>query len=330
MFSTVVRASGSTTTSRAEPRQALAHQLGLGVRARRPAPSPRGRRRRPRSRSRRRARAARRRPGEGRRRLRRSSRARRSTRVTSVARRSQRKKSNVPITVSTSFTAFLPRSFDSPLLRARACAPRPPRRGDPARFRRRSASTSGAPLTYGCAMTGIAVRLTAAIPLVGSWKRRPSRTCIAFCEQADPEPAGRARQVAVGRVALAVRRTASRPRRRTRPDGRARAAVGARRPGAGRRRRRVRSTRSRARAPRGSRPRSPRAGRGSRRTRQHVGAVRHARPTRVASVEPSSMTSTSRPGSSVCELVEHGREVRLLVPGWDEDERVRRQPRGRA
>ena len=83
------------------------------------------------------------------------------------------------MTVSTSFTALLPWSFDSPCERARmftatSCTRRPACRS------RRSASTSGAPLVYGCAMIGIALRFTTAIPLVGSRNGLPRRTCIAF------------------------------------------------------------------------------------------------------------------------------------------------------
>ena len=55
--------------------------------------------------------------------------------------------------------------------------------------------------------------------------------------------------------------------------------------------------------------------------REDLGAVL-ARHVAVPSVEPSSTTRTSTSGSSAAELVEHRREVLLLVPGRDEDERV--------
>ena len=83
-------------------------------------------------------------------------------------------------------TAFLPWSFDSPCVRSRMWTATSSTRS-PARFSRRSASTSGAPLTYGCAMIGIAFRFTAAIPLVGSWNGRPSRTCIALWSSPIPK-----------------------------------------------------------------------------------------------------------------------------------------------
>ena len=215
MFSTVVRASGSTTTSRAAPRHAARISSASGVRARHTRPAgedddvlSRGDLRRP----------CEPRRADG------MELAAAAVRVAehdddagSHARRwrSQRKKSSVPTTVSTSFTAFLPCSFDSPVralahvdrdlldaeagLASAAAAPR----------------TSGAPLTYGCAMIGIAFALTAAIPLVGSRNGRPSRTCIAFWRSADPEPP-RPRSARSGRPRSPLPpRSASRRRRRS-------------------------------------------------------------------------------------------------------------------
>ena len=61
-------------------------------------------------------------------------------------RRSQRKKSSVPTTVTTSLTAFFPCSFDSPLARSRMWTATSSTRS-PSDSSRKSASTSGAPLT---------------------------------------------------------------------------------------------------------------------------------------------------------------------------------------
>ena len=148
MLSTVVRASGSTTTSRAAPRHAArmssASECVSGTRAQPESTttsSERGHLRR----------ALQARCADG---------VELATAAVRVAedddesrhlahdrrRRSQLKKSSVPTTVRTSLTAFRPCSFDSPCARSRMWTATSSTRR-PALFSRRSASTSGAPLT---------------------------------------------------------------------------------------------------------------------------------------------------------------------------------------
>ena len=191
----------------------------------------------------------------------------------------------------------------------------------PARFSRSSASTSGAPLAYGCAITGIAFAVDRGHPARRVVERAAEPDVHRLLQQADPEAPRARRRVAVGVVALA--------RGEARADGdvarvrraRARAGAGARRRDAGRRRRPGRSTRTRARTPRGSPRRSRPAGRGSRRTRRRSrrarardrgGGVR--RP-----VVDHEHVGIRQPGA---QLGEDGREAQLLVPGGDEDDGV--------
>ena len=191
----------------------------------------------------------------------------------------------------------------------------------PARFSRSSASTSGAPLTYGCAMIGIAFAVHRGHPARRVVERAAEADVHRLLEEPDPEaPRGR-RRVAVGPVAVALREP--------RADGdvaviradEVEQPPRARRRDAGRPRPPVRRTRTRARAPRGTRRRCPREAPGSRRTRRRSRRARRRR----RRWRPSSRRRSRarpRPGSSRAQLVEHARQAALLVPGGDEDDGV--------
>ncbi len=109
---------------------------------------------------------------------------------------------SVPITVTTSITAFLPCSFDSPLAR-RACRPAPRRRAARPRADGGVACTSGASLVYGRARIGSAFAFAAYIPLVASRNGLRSATPIerrsSACRIGAPRSAVPVRLVAVAR-----------------------------------------------------------------------------------------------------------------------------------
>ena len=117
---------------------------------------------------------------------------------------------SVPVTVSTSFTALLPRSFDSPLARSRMCTGTSTT-SRPASRRRRSDSTSGAPLVYGMPRAGIACRFAAYIPLVASRNGSPESGAHRPAKDRRAEPPAGGRLVAIRLVAFAGREP--------RPDG---------------------------------------------------------------------------------------------------------------
>ena len=328
MFSTVVRASGSTTTSRAAPRQAArissASECVSGTRAQpgehddvvggrhlgralRAAPRRRGA-----------ARRGRRRSSRGRRRPRRLAHDRR--------RRSQRKKSERADHRQDELDRLLALQLRLAAAPARACGPRPPRPAGRPRFSRSSASTSGAPLTYGSRHHRH--RLARSPPP----SRSSGRGTAGRAAGASPSAAGRSRSAGRAtarsgrRRSPRPRRTASRRRRRTRSERTRSSRRRARRRGAARPRRRGRSRRSRARAPPGSRPRCPRASRGSRRTRPRSRRGARHRSRRVGrAVVDDEHVGVGQPGQ---ELLEHGGEVPLLVPGGDEDDGVAAGTRG--
>ena len=216
--------------------------------------------------------------------------------LTSRRRRSQRKKSSVPITVSTSLTRLLPLQLR---LAARALAHVDGDLLDPQALRLQPQQRLhlGRAAHVRLGHHGHRLRVDRGHPARRVVEAAPEPDVHRLLQQADPEAPARRRAGSARRRSPRPRRSASRRRRRRRPSGRARAGGRARPPDAGRRRRRGRRTRSRARPPRGSRRRSRRAGRGSRRRRRR--SRRGSRATSaVASVEPSSITSTSASGST--------------------------------
>ena len=209
-------------------------------------------------------------------------------------------------------------------LRAPACAPATSSTRRPASFRRSSASTSGAPLTYGSAITGIAFAFDRSHPARRVVERAAEPDVHRLLQEADPEAARGARLVAIGARSRGRRRSASRRRRRRLPE-------------------RTRSSRRRSSSHRMLAVGVDAAAVGVAAFVRLAVARRDAGAQTAVLAERDDVRAVrasdggGRVGRAVVDhehvrvgklsrqLLEHRGEVRLLVPGGDEDDRVVRR-----
>ena len=241
-------------------------------------------------------------------------------RAACVAAPSQPKKTSVPTTVSTSLTAVLPRSLDSPLARARigtatSSTRRPvrPQPQQPLAPRARRWRTGR--------QHRHRLRVDRRHPRSWVGNGRPCRTRIAFWSRPIPNRRARLRARNGPPHSLPRRRSASPPRRRSTRPAPARSAARARPRGAARRRPPARRSRTPAPSPRGIRrdpTRNPRFSPNE--TTSAPAAPGHlGRRVRGAVVDHEDVRFRAAPRA---QLGEHRRQVLLLVPGGDEDHRV--------